>query len=399
MAVAFFEVWEGRGDVLAELDALLGEAAAALPFEGEGALKVQRLFRGQLVRARVARWRDAASFIQRVYRGHTGRLRARAAGAEVLRHERLAVFHYHALNLQKSFRGYYSRRYYHDFYARQAYLDDVLAKGEALRESCVGARQQQAAEAEEAAAAATEKEFHTVTQNLHHLVSTASQPGIFNSPYLPAEALPIAFGAPLEVHLRTGVKDLLRERARAAAKSGVRAPPPPLDYGNRLSVQATSRYGADVEAEKLREKESKRRHLDTLPFSAGGTAPALDVYRDSVDKGVTFLDKWKNPYAARGVPQNEGDLDPAITTLGKFPVVPFYTRVGGNKSVALPNDRFDVMTQPGITEVALERSGRTAMQMQQSTRGGPPQSLLLQTVGQQSLNNSQSLVQPGSEQE
>ena len=79
MAVAFFEVWEGRGDVLAELDALLGEAAVALPFEGEGALKVQRLFRGQLVRARVARWRDAASFIQRVYRGHTGRLRARAA--------------------------------------------------------------------------------------------------------------------------------------------------------------------------------------------------------------------------------------------------------------------------------------------------------------------------------
>ena len=392
MAVAFFEVWDGRGAVLDELQSLLSEAEAALPLEAEAALKIQRLFRGQTVRALVQRWRDAAGFIQRVFRGHMGRLRSHAARAEVLRVERLAVFHYHTLAVQKTFRGYYSRRYYHDFYARQAYLSEVVRTSEALREQLVSVRATQAAAAEDAAARRTEDEFREVTQNLHHLVSTAAQPGIFNNPFLPADAVPSAFGAPLEVHLRTGVKDLLRERARAAAAAGQprTAPPPPLDYGNRLSVQATSKYGVDAEAERLREGESKRARLDSLPFSAGGTAPALDVYRDSVDKGVTYLDKWKNPYAARGVPQSAADLDPEVTTLGKFPVVPFFTRVGGNKSTALPNDRFDVMTQPSVTEVALERSGRTAMQMQQSTRGGPPQSLLLQTVGQQSL------VQPGS---
>ena len=54
-------------------------------------------------------------------------------------------------------------------------------------------------------------------------------------------------------------------------------------------------------------------------------------------------------------------MDPATTTLGKYPVVPFYTSVGGNKSVALANDRFDVMTQVGVVEESLRRqASRTA---------------------------------------
>jgi hypothetical protein len=47
-----------------------------------------------------------------------------------------------------------------------------------------------------------QKEFHSVTQNLHHLVSTKVTPGIYNTPYFQDE-VPTAFGVPIEDHLRT----------------------------------------------------------------------------------------------------------------------------------------------------------------------------------------------------
>lgn len=359
MAVAFHELWSSRGSVLDELRVLQAAADDAREDEAFAALRVQRLFRGQRVRARVAVWQAAALFIERVFRGHQGRSRSRAAREEKRRNDHLAVFHYHAVNLQKCFRGYYSRRYYHDFFARKAYLDKIVANSEGLRKQLAEQREQQRRDEEEQAAQATQAEFAKVTQNLHHLVSTASQPGIYNSPYVAADQVPTAYGVPFETHLRTGVKDLLR--TRAAASRGQPRVPPPLGFDQRLSVQATSKYGVDKEAMVAEAKQAKARHLGSLPFSAGGTARDLKQYRESVDKTVPYLDKWRNPYAQRGVPQGQDDMDPATTTLGKYPVVPFYTSVGGNKSVALANDRFDVMTQVGVVEESLRRqASRTA---------------------------------------
>jgi hypothetical protein len=41
--------------------------------------------------------------------------------------------------------------------------------------------------------------YSDITRNLHHLLSTKAQPGIYNSPYL---AMPEAYGEPIESHLR-----------------------------------------------------------------------------------------------------------------------------------------------------------------------------------------------------
>jgi hypothetical protein len=42
---------------------------------------------------------------------------------------------------------------------------------------------------------------------LHHLVSTAAQPGIFNSPYaLATKTVPLVLGAPVEEHLKASFK-------------------------------------------------------------------------------------------------------------------------------------------------------------------------------------------------
>ena len=82
MAVAFHDLWSSRGSVLDELRVLQAAADDAREDEAFAALRVQRLFRGQRVRARVAVWQAAALFIERVFRGHQGRSRSRAAREE-----------------------------------------------------------------------------------------------------------------------------------------------------------------------------------------------------------------------------------------------------------------------------------------------------------------------------
>jgi hypothetical protein len=51
-----------------------------------------------------------------------GRLRTNAIFSDKKQFERMAFFHYQASIIQKAFRGYYSRRYSHDFFARKAYI-------------------------------------------------------------------------------------------------------------------------------------------------------------------------------------------------------------------------------------------------------------------------------------
>ena len=111
------------------------------------------------------------------------RTRAAAARADRLAAEELAVRDYMATLIQKSYRAFHSRRYVHDFYARQAYIARLKVKSEKMRKDLDTHRAEQlhaqALKAEEAA----RKEFTTVTQNFHHLVSTRSIPGVFNPPY------------------------------------------------------------------------------------------------------------------------------------------------------------------------------------------------------------------------
>jgi hypothetical protein len=53
--------------------------------------------------------------------------------AETLRKE--AIVNFSAIAVQRTFRGYYSRRYKHDFHARRAYIIGVAKKGEHLRKT------------------------------------------------------------------------------------------------------------------------------------------------------------------------------------------------------------------------------------------------------------------------
>lgn len=55
------------------------------------------------------------------------------------------------------------------------------------------------------------KLFDQKVGKLHHLLSTSSQPGIFNSPHAMASGtLPLVLGSPVEDHLKASFKSQVR---------------------------------------------------------------------------------------------------------------------------------------------------------------------------------------------
>eukprot|EP00879_Flechtneria_rotunda_P010431 GHRR01010907.1.p1 GENE.GHRR01010907.1~~GHRR01010907.1.p1 ORF type:complete len:359 (+),score=175.27 GHRR01010907.1:313-1389(+) len=113
-------------------------------------------------------------------------------------------FHHQATVIQKHWRGYCSRSRVHDFYKRKAYLAAVAAANAATRADMAASLQNALRYQQQQAEQAAKQHFDVQVSRLHHLVSTASSPGIFNPPAAAATGeLPRVACLPLEHHLRT----------------------------------------------------------------------------------------------------------------------------------------------------------------------------------------------------
>lgn len=225
-------------------------------------------------------------------------------------------------------------------------------------------------------------QFKKVSSNLHHLVSTRSMPGIYNSPYV-ADNPPTAMGIPVEEHLRAGVKDLLRTRLTGKVKmtkdlNGTkRIPirPPP----SRLSLQATGPYDAVEQAQKMEAKLGKRRWMGGARNILGGGKVQDPPYIRGVSEGTPFLDMFKNPFFMRGEPDKQGEK----------PLVPFYTTVGGNKSSVQPNGLFDIILDADIGGDVTKKVVLRTMK----AKGGKGNTMLSKSLGDSDLGG-ESLIIP-----
>lgn len=76
-----------------------------------------------------------ANEVQRVFRGHLGRLITKAKRQEKLEARELSFFTYLCIQLQRCFRGYYSRKYKHDQARRKQYARMIAEQGELVRQN------------------------------------------------------------------------------------------------------------------------------------------------------------------------------------------------------------------------------------------------------------------------
>ena len=119
--------------------------------------------------------------IERVFRGHLGRQRV-----ENERHQRItlrrqnALFQYFALQLQRIFRAFYSRKYSFDFAKRKQTIETIQRNGEERRRIIEEYAQQQAERLENENYAKEKQDIRNYAENLHHLLSTKHIRGVYN---------------------------------------------------------------------------------------------------------------------------------------------------------------------------------------------------------------------------
>lgn len=124
----------------------------------------------------------AANIIERLFRGYSKRLFFYRLQKLKQEKRRLASFTYFILQIQKSFRGYYSRKYRQNHASRKRYLQHVVLVGQEVRESMNQYVKEQNEMKERELERKKQQEFKDLTENLHHLVSTKQIRGVYQPP-------------------------------------------------------------------------------------------------------------------------------------------------------------------------------------------------------------------------
>jgi len=197
----FLRLWNARHCAVDELATQLRIAEVNKDVEMRAAITIQGIRRGLVTRRRIKSWLKSCIALQRIWRAYLAR--QTACHMSMLRDKKraLAMWTREATIIQKTFRGFYSRRYAHSYYERQAYLESVKQKDEAVRELSDALADQVHHERETLRIEKQEQEFEELSKDLHHLVSTANIASVFNSPY---NIEPLrAFGVPVETALKT----------------------------------------------------------------------------------------------------------------------------------------------------------------------------------------------------
>lgn len=197
----FLTLWESRRGIDARHAALVRQADINQDREFRACVTIQSIRRGILDRRKLKTQGRSLIDMQRIWRGYLGRQIASYTSLQRDKGRARQLWTRTATVLQKTFRGFYSRRYKHSYYERQAYLNMVNMKDQSIREFSEAVAEQTEEDREMTRVEGEQREFQKLAKDLHHLVSTSNTPGVFNSPY---NIEPVrAFGAPVEAQLKT----------------------------------------------------------------------------------------------------------------------------------------------------------------------------------------------------
>merc|ERR1719401_2663744 len=224
----FFKLRDQLDDAAKVYFAMKQAASDQSYTEKKAIIKVQSVYRGSKVRERWHAVLHNALLVQRLSRGWLARVRTRALRLERTKRLNAHFFHHCATIIKKYFKGWWSRRYLHDYYGRKAYLEKVEKRGDWTKEYLKRYESNKVVEAKMEEETQMRKEFNNLAGELHHLVSTKSIAGVYNPPY--NDMLPRAFEKPIEQHLRDSCrvrlpKSLRRPRHRSTGPTGTILPP------------------------------------------------------------------------------------------------------------------------------------------------------------------------------
>lgn len=335
----FVELCDQKKTIINEIVRLQKIADECFPLEKRSVITIQRAYRGTRCRHSINDKRWGSREIQRVFRGHLGRIAATAAKNKKLNLEYILPFHFYASQIQKVFLGYYSRKYIHNVSDHKNFVRKLIETNNEAKKRLNEHYESLMKSEEQAAEEIAERHFKQHAGNLHHLVSTSAIPGVYRHPYGGEETV-LAIGA--EEHIRSAVRDLLTQRrSREATSSKLKQ----TNDGVRdmKSLQSSCLYGLGHEVKLHEEMIHKLSTIGPSVFQAGNKAKQPH-YSRGISDGTPFVDPWNHPLMKRGV-ENEADVNPNDAVRNAF-----CSSVGGNKSKACPNGLFDVIYNHSLTD-------------------------------------------------
>jgi hypothetical protein len=141
-------------------------------------------------------------------------------------------------------------------------------------------------------------EVEALSAKLHHLVSTKTVAGIYNSP-MHDGYLPTAFAIPIEQHLRNAIKPQIREEMRRSAKGKLTNTKPKLSL--TAASLAREPYRSDDEWRRKEERINKAGfiagefHTSTSKQrTIAGTQQSIHAGTPYIDGGVAPLSRSTN---------------------------------------------------------------------------------------------------------
>lgn len=211
----FVKHWAIRQEVVDGLFKVYRETAERKQIEYDCAVRIQCWFRGLRVRAYLKTLNDAAVVIQKNFRGYLARKCFRARIKECLEEMRINYYHKNATCIQRYWRGYYVRKYIHNYYALKAYLEGLVVKNAVVLEQ-LKSHEELINEEERTRLQKLEKlNFEREVIEKHYMMSTQSMAGVFNPPHKKNPD-------PLETamhQLRVNVKAMKESRTTISSKT------------------------------------------------------------------------------------------------------------------------------------------------------------------------------------
>jgi hypothetical protein len=138
-----------KAQFLQQLNSLIEEAASSAHKVAAACANIQRVYRGRVDRAYIRYKSDNVNTIQRVFRGHIGRRLAADARGDRSEKRLASFFTYFVMQMQRCFRGYYSRKYRSNHADRKKFIGDLEETGRKVREMMFNYSVEQAAREEQ----------------------------------------------------------------------------------------------------------------------------------------------------------------------------------------------------------------------------------------------------------
>ena len=146
---------------------------------------IQSWWRGTQTRKYIRFLHRSATIVQSAYRAYKSRLQYQQIVKSALDKMRTGYYAEMAIRIQSCWRGYYTRKYKHNYYARKHYLESVLRRNTEVREALAQYVESQQEEKERENRRFDEQEKMLQARRLHYMRSTYQINGVFASPWFP----------------------------------------------------------------------------------------------------------------------------------------------------------------------------------------------------------------------